>query len=234
MKKSCYIRGFERGRVKGENINQLVILNWIQDLLRLPLALKNSMRVRFQIKFGMTPLLNDGAFTLIEILVVVLIIGILAAIALPQYQRAVLKARVVEVEINLRAMYQSIERYYLENGRYPIQGYSVAFNSLSDLDIVAPACKMLPRDGDTSFESCSYEYGSVYGAHSVFYARGKKLSGITGLSATDFFIPVQDARPAGGSVTKGKLYTLRSDHDVFGFTERATTIAGKGAYVRPN
>lgn len=57
-----------------------------------------------------------GGFTLIELLVVVLIIGILAAIAVPQYEKAVVRARVVEAQTTLNALQKGIDAYYLANG----------------------------------------------------------------------------------------------------------------------
>ena len=55
-------------------------------------------------------------FTLIELLVVVLIIGILSAVALPQYTVAVEKARATEALSNLSIMEKQIDLYLLENG----------------------------------------------------------------------------------------------------------------------
>lgn len=59
--------------------------------------------------------MNNKGFTLIELLVVVLIIGILSAIALPQYETAVEKARLTEGLINAKAIVDATQRYLQAN-----------------------------------------------------------------------------------------------------------------------
>ena len=57
-------------------------------------------------------------FTLMEILIVVLIVAILAAVAVPQYQKAVLKSRYSALMPIGKAMADSNEIYYMDKGEY--------------------------------------------------------------------------------------------------------------------
>ena len=60
----------------------------------------------------------EGGFTLVEVLTTVLIIGILMAIAMPQYQEYVRTSTVVEGETALADYRVKMEQYYLDNRNY--------------------------------------------------------------------------------------------------------------------
>ena len=74
------------------------------------------------------------AFTLIELLVVVLIIGILSAVALPQYQKAVHKSRMAEAYPILKAMWTACELDVLERGAKISDGCFASFDT-ADIDL---------------------------------------------------------------------------------------------------
>ena len=61
---------------------------------------------------------RKGGFTLIELMIVVAIIGILAAIAIPNFLRFQLKAKSSEGKTNLAAIRTAEESYYAEFGLY--------------------------------------------------------------------------------------------------------------------
>jgi general secretion pathway protein G len=62
---------------------------------------------------------QNGGFTLIELLIVMTIIGILASIAVPSYQRSVIKAREAVLMEDLYQMRRAIDAYFADNGKYP-------------------------------------------------------------------------------------------------------------------
>ena len=81
-----------------------------------------------------------GGFTLIELLVVVLIIGILAGVALPQYEVAVKKSRLAAVIPLVKTLSDAEELYYNANGVYT--------GNVSSLDVSMPTGATL-YGGDT-------------------------------------------------------------------------------------
>lgn len=62
---------------------------------------------------------RQKAFTLIELLIVVAIIGILAAIAVPNFMNAQTRAKIARVESDLKSMSTAIEMYRMDNNAYP-------------------------------------------------------------------------------------------------------------------
>lgn len=58
-------------------------------------------------------------FTLIELLIVVAIIAILAAIAVPNFLEAQVRSKASRVKADLRSLATAIESYYVDNNSYP-------------------------------------------------------------------------------------------------------------------
>ena len=67
-------------------------------------------------------------FTLIELLIVVAIIAILAAIAVPNFLEAQVRSKVSRVRADLRSLATGIESYYVDNNIYPAQASSNSQN----------------------------------------------------------------------------------------------------------
>ena len=85
-----------------------------------------------------------GGFTLIELLVVVLIIGILASVAIPQYEVAVKKSRLSAAIPLVKTLADAEEVYFIAHGVYT--------QSISDLDVDMPAgCTPADRATDDGY-----------------------------------------------------------------------------------
>ena len=65
-------------------------------------------------------------FTLIELMIVVAIIGILAAVAIPAYQDYVVKAKLAKVQSTLDPVKTALALYYQEQGSFPNASISSA------------------------------------------------------------------------------------------------------------
>ncbi len=61
---------------------------------------------------------NDKAFTLIELLIVVAIIGILAAIAIPNFLEAQTRAKVTRAQAEIRNLSMVLEAYCVDEDAY--------------------------------------------------------------------------------------------------------------------
>jgi prepilin-type N-terminal cleavage/methylation domain-containing protein len=84
---------------------------------------------------------SEDGFTLIELLIVVVIIGILAAIAIPQYANTKEKAYVGAMKSDLRNLASAEESYFVNHLSYTTSTASMEFNQ-------GPRVTITISDGD--------------------------------------------------------------------------------------
>jgi general secretion pathway protein G len=77
---------------------------------------------------------NDG-FTLIEIMAVIIIIGLLAALVAPHFLGQTDKARAITTKANLKTLHRAVAQFKMDTGRYPTEeeGLNVLIEPPSDV-----------------------------------------------------------------------------------------------------
>lgn len=115
---------------------------------------------------------SESGFTLVELMVVIMLIGILVAIAMPQFIAAQDRARIAAVKANAHVLQTMAETFYVDQQRYPalisdftqLDGYKELENPFTGVKGVASASGQgawrTNNDGDAT--ATAQSLGSSY------------------------------------------------------------------------
>jgi len=97
---------------------------------------------------------NRKGFTLIELIVVVAILGVLAAIAVPSYQGYQDSARLRTNEANAKTIENAVKVYYAVNSKYP-----TGAGDIDDVEYLGmtPPLPLVTTDPDSDFSASAGE-----------------------------------------------------------------------------
>jgi type IV pilus assembly protein PilE len=104
-----------------------------------------------------------SGFTLVELLIVIIIIAVLAAIAIPSYQNYVTKSKIKEAQSNLIALSLSAENFYQRSLNFPTA-------SLANTPAIKGSDAF--KTWNNSSDAFSYAYVSADGSDYTFTATG--------------------------------------------------------------
>jgi len=152
---------------------------------------------------------NNKGFTLLELLVVVLIIGILTAVALPQYKLFTAKSRTSAWIPHMKALQHAQEMYYMEHGSYT--------NKLENLGITIP-CRRTSSNGHADTYVCD-DYHFIWVSDSAssmnwWSCPGHRNDWTRCISIANFTIQIYHQHI--NSANKGKLICTPYNYNAFG------------------
>jgi len=158
-------------------------------------------------------------FTLIELMVVVAIIAILAAIAIPQYRKFQLKSKTAEAKMNIGAIVTAEESFAAENGQY-VQ-CSAAPNGVTPGPTKHPWSVKTPGAGFDliGFKPAGdvyYVYGVKKGKPSAPASAGSDMNNDATGFTTDTYIATNGTIQNGVDVSNGTDITIAATGDLDG------------------
>ena len=152
---------------------------------------------------------NRSGFTLVEILIVVIILGILAAVAIPQFSGSTDDARLTSLDTSLTQVRNAIELYYHQHSNvYPgaknySSGTNVASASEADTSFVKQLTLFSDIGGRTaSTKNATFKYGP-------YLKTGMPTNPYSDLSTVKCDIVITDITAAVSDASTGwRFYTL--------------------------
>ena len=120
-------------------------------------------------------------FTLIELMIVIAIVGILAAIALPAYQDYIVRSKLSEPMAALAEAKTTMAEYVAANGNYPAQVSSFGINTIAvrdgsdiilNLEVAAASTTGIVRVGAQVYESVWDGGATIAANHQSFHLSG--------------------------------------------------------------
>ena len=105
---------------------------------------------------------RNNAFTLIELMIVIVVLGIMAAFAIPNFTKSLDRAYARDARNNLMAIHAAQQIYHAQNGTYwPAGGDLVAINNGLRLNVIANGVTYTCDGGGSLSFTCSAVRGSL-------------------------------------------------------------------------